>query len=164
MDSATQEFYEQYVSTFFYETESFEENEVFYSYHIQEDSPPGTNPLASKNPELFKSLRAMRVNFDNEIAADSSVDPLHHLYGEEARLRKKAKEAGEPDLAVNRDVIAMLLDNIAGLPRNEKSHNRNRHAIGGYLYGKVGRTGLLSHMQSFLAERPKFGDPTVVSA
>ena len=29
--------------------------------------------------------------------------------------------------------------------------------MGGYLYGKLGRLGLLSHMHTFQAKRPAFG-------
>ena len=42
------------------------------------------------------------------------------------------------------------------LPRNHGTHPENRQSVGGYLYGKLGRLGLLSHMHTFQAKRPGF--------
>ena len=42
------------------------------------------------------------------------------------------------------------------LPRNHETHPENRQSVGGYLYGKLGRLGLLSHMHTFQAKRPAF--------
>ena len=35
------------------------------------------------------------------------------------------------------------------LPRNHETHPENRQSVGGYLYGKLGRLGLLAHMHTF---------------
>ena len=42
------------------------------------------------------------------------------------------------------------------LPRNHETHPENRQSVGGYLYGKLGRLGLLAHMHTFQAKRPGF--------
>ena len=133
---------------------------VFHNFHLQRDVPKGANPLAARHPDVFPALTAMRVDFDSAAAVNASVDPLVGLHRTEARIRRG--ERAHP-LAVSKNVVRLMLERVAALPRNSVSNAANRHAVGGYLYGKFGRMGLLTHMQPFTAIRPKFGGSPGVS-
>lgn len=46
------------------------------------------------------------------------------------------------------------LREVFSLPRNKHTHPQNRGAVGGYLYQKIGRSGLPVAMQDFDHELP----------
>lgn len=149
------EIFRLYAQIFFAPTQSLPKSQLIpQNYHIQKNLPPGKNLLSLKNPQVFHKIRAMQVDFENSIAVNESIDPLVSLHKIEDRI---LKQENLPDMVVSKSVIRMLLDRLASLPRNGVSHPRNRNAIGGYLYGKFGRLGLLTHMMGFQAARPKFG-------
>ena len=79
---------------------------------------------------------------------NASLDPLVHLHSQDAHIRAKYG-ASLKDLMVSKGAIRLALQNGLAMPRNGKTHPDNREAVGGYIYGRFGRLGLLTVMQTF---------------
>ncbi len=96
----------------------------------------------------------MMVNFHSPDSNHTGLDPLSRLHETESLLRRNSPV--DYELEVHTGVVKMTLEEALGRPRNYQTHPRTRHAVGGYLYGRMGRMGLLTHMHTFEAKRPKF--------
>lgn len=65
--------------------------------------------------------------------------------------------SGDADLQVNHEVLFSTLKQVLSSPRHHQTHPEVRDAVGSYLYGRFGREGLITYMQTFTAERPYMG-------
>ena len=57
-------------------------------------------------------------------------------------------------LRPNFDIIKTMMENIFDLPHHELTHSKNREFIGGYIYQKFVRSGLLVATQDFTHQLP----------
>ncbi len=55
---------------------------------------------------------------------------------------------------MNPRALSLSLEKALSLPRSPESHPANREAVGSYLYGRMGRAGLLTAMQTYQSDRP----------
>ena len=55
---------------------------------------------------------------------------------------------------MNKQVLELELTGVMGLPRNKHTHPEFREMVGGYLYQKFGKCGLVVGMQNYRHELP----------
>ena len=150
------DFFISYVSSFFAPTTTFiPDRWPFHAYHIQKNVPPGKNPILQRRPEIIKKVEAMPVDFEQELLSNmTKKDRLQSLHASEKKMREMADL---PDLMVNKNVLKQTMEKVMNLPRNLGTNPAVRESIGGYLYGRMGRAGLVTYMQTFQTTRPKLG-------
>ena len=58
------------------------------------------------------------------------------------------------DLLVSKEALRMELQTVLSLPRNSVTDPKSRELVGGYIYQKMGKSGLIVAMQDFKHKLP----------
>ena len=148
------QFYKVYVSSFFANATSYQpKTRPFHPYHVQKNIPVGRNPVLDRLPMVEKFMTAMPVDFfAKRKSGDTGCEKLHD---KEEKLRESGSKN---DMEINKEVLFSTLKKVFSNPRHWKIDAENRDAIGSYIYGRMGRMGLITYMQTFQATRPMFGN------
>ena len=75
--------------------------------------------------------------------------PVSEIFNEEMRLLKEMEASGRDPLEVSRPHLESMLSSVFSLPRNEERDKVLKEEVGGYIWAKLGVSGLVTGVQSF---------------
>ncbi len=84
-------------------------------------------------------------------------DPFEELWRHQQQLAMAGAKEGDnydTEFPASQQMMGIDLQNVLGRPRNAYSHPAARETVGGFIYQKMGRMGLLMAMQDFEHELP----------
>ena len=75
--------------------------------------------------------------------------PVSAIFNEELRLVKELEAGGRDPLEVSRPHLESMLSSVFSLPRNHDRDKVLKEEVGGYIWAKLGVSGLVTGVQSF---------------
>ena len=75
--------------------------------------------------------------------------PVSAIFNEELRLLEELGAGGRDPLEVSRPHLESMLSSVFSLPRNHERDEKLKEEVGGYIWAKLGVSGLVTGVQSF---------------
>ena len=100
--------------------------------------------------ELFnRTGNNIEFNMYDFTQSNEDDSPVSAIFNEELRLMKDLKVEGRDPLEVSRPHLESMLSSVFSLPRNHERDKVLKEEGGGYIWAKLGVSGLVTGVQSF---------------